>query len=42
MPDDHSVEDCLLYLDACLAIANEYDVNLRMPDMALWALGGDE
>ena len=42
MPDDHFVEDCLLYLGACLAIANEYDVNLRMLDMAPWALGGDE
>ena len=42
MPGDHSVEDYLLYLGARLAIANEYDVNLRMLNMALWALGGDE
>ena len=39
MPDGHSVEDCLLYLGARLAIANEYDVNLRILDTAL---GGDE
>lgn len=42
MPDDPSVEDYLLYLGACWAIANEYDVSLRTLDMALWALGGDE
>ena len=42
MPDDYSVEDYLLCFGACLAIANEYDVNLRMLNMALWALGGDE
>jgi hypothetical protein len=38
MPDDHSVEDYLRYLAACLAIANEYDVHLRTLDMALWVL----
>jgi hypothetical protein len=42
MPDDPTVEDYLLYLGACWAIANEYDVSLRTLDMALWALGGDE
>ena len=42
MPDDPSVDDYLLYLGACWAIANEYDVSLRTLDMALWALGGDE
>ena len=42
MPDDPAVEDYLLYLGACWAIANEYDVSLRTLDMALWALGGDE
>jgi thermostable 8-oxoguanine DNA glycosylase len=41
MPDDPTVEDYLLYLGACWAIANEYDVSLRTLDMALWALGGD-
>ena len=42
IPDDPTVEDYLLYLGACWAIANEYDVSLRTLDMALWALGGDE
>ena len=42
MPDDPAVEDYLLYLGACWAIANEYDVTLRTLDRALWALGGDE
>ena len=42
LPDDPTVEDYLLYLGACWAIANEYDVSLRTLDMALWALGGDE
>jgi|GEM_PF-3400120 thermostable 8-oxoguanine DNA glycosylase len=42
MPDDPTIEDYLLYLGACWAIANEYDVSLRTLDMALWALGGDE
>lgn len=42
MPDDPTVEDYLLYLGACWAIANEYDVSLRTLDMALWALGGED
>lgn len=42
MPDDPTVEDYLLYLGVCWAIANEYDVNLRTLDMALWALGGED
>jgi len=42
MPNDPTVEDYLLYLGACWAIANEYNVSLRTLDMALWVLGGDE
>jgi hypothetical protein len=42
MPDDPAVEEYLLYLGACWAIANEYDVSLRTLDMALWTLGGED
>lgn len=42
MPDHPTIEDYLLYLGTCRAIANEYDVSLRTLDMALWTLGGDE
>ena len=42
MPEDPTIEDYLLYLGACWAIANEYDVSLRTLDMALWALGGED
>lgn len=42
MPKDPAIEDYLLYLGACWAIANEYDVTLRRFDMALWTLGGDK
>lgn len=42
MPDDPEVEDYLVYLGACWALANEYDVSLRTLDMALWALGGED
>ena len=38
MPNSLTVEDYLLYLGACWAIANEYDVNLRTLDRALWVL----
>lgn len=37
-----TVEEYLLYLGACWALANQYDVKLRTLDMALWALGGEE
>lgn len=42
MPDDPTVEDYLLYLGACWAIANEYDVSLRTLDMALWAFDTED
>lgn len=35
MPDDPTVENHLLYLGACWAIAKEYDVSLRTLDMVL-------
>lgn len=38
LSDDPTVEEYLLYLGACWALANEYDVSLRTLDMALWAL----
>jgi len=31
-----------MYLGACWALANEYDVNLRTLDMALWAFDTEE
>lgn len=42
MPADPSVEEYLLFLGACWALANEYDVSLRTLDRVLWSLGGDE
>lgn len=36
--DDPTVEEYLLYLGTCRALANEYDVSLRALDMALWVL----
>lgn len=42
MPDDPSVDDYLIYLGACWALANEYDVSLRTLDMALWALRSED
>lgn len=38
LSDDPTVEEYLLYLGACWALANEYDVSLRTLDTALWAL----
>jgi thermostable 8-oxoguanine DNA glycosylase len=38
LSDDPTVEEYLLYLGTCWALANEYDVTLRTLDMALWAL----
>jgi len=38
LSDDPTVEEYLLYLGVCWALANEYDVSLRTLDMALWAL----
>lgn len=42
MPADPGVEEYLLFLGACWALANEYDVSLRTLDRVLWSLGGDE
>ena len=39
---DPSVEEYLMYLGSCWALANEYDVSLRTLDMALWALDTEE
>ena len=36
--DDPTVEEYLLYLGTCRALANEYNVSLRALDMALWVL----
>ena len=33
MPDDHSVEDCLLYLDACLGGGAEYVSKSNSPNL---------
>ena len=38
LSDDPTIEEYLLYLGACRALANEHDVSLRTLDMALWAL----
>lgn len=40
-PADPDVEAYLVFLGACWALANEYDVSLRTLDRVLWALGGD-
>lgn len=42
LSEDPTIEEYVLYLGACRSLANEYDVDLRMLDRALWALGGDE
>ena len=42
LSDDPTVEEYLMYLGACWALANEYDVSLRTLDMALWALDTEE
>jgi hypothetical protein len=36
--DDPAADEYLLYLGACWAIANEYDVSLRTLNRALWVL----
>jgi len=38
LSDDPTADEYLLYLGACWAIANEYDVSLRTLDRALWVL----
>ena len=38
LSDEPTVDEYLLYLGACWAIANEYDVSLRTLDRALWVL----
>jgi len=38
LSEDPNVDEYLLYLGACWAIANEYDVSLRTLDRALWVL----
>jgi hypothetical protein len=42
LSEDPTIEEYVLYLGVCRSLANEYDVDLRMLDRALWALGGDE
>lgn len=42
LSDDPTVEEYLMYLGACWALANEYDVSLRTLDMALWAFDTEE
>ena len=38
LSEEPTVDEYLLYLGACWAIANEYDVSLRTLDRALWVL----
>jgi len=37
-----TIEEYVLYLGACRSLANEYEVDLRTLDRALWTLGVDE
>lgn len=39
LSNDPTIDEYLLYLGACKAIATEYDLSLHALDMALWALG---
>lgn len=39
-PDDPSIEEYINYLDVCRGLADEYEVELRTLDRALWVLGG--
>lgn len=41
LSDDLTIENYLLYLGVCWAIAKEYDESLRILDITLWALRGD-
>jgi thermostable 8-oxoguanine DNA glycosylase len=40
-PDPPSVDDYLLYLGACRALAVEFDISLRTLDRALWIIGAE-
>lgn len=41
-PDVPSIEEYINYIDVCRGLADEYDVDLRTLDRALWVLGGTE
>lgn len=42
LSDGPTIEEYLLYLGACWALANEFDVTLRTLDKALWALDSND
>jgi len=39
-PDDPSIEEYINYLDVCRGLADDFNVDLRTLDRALWVLGG--
>lgn len=39
-PEDPSIDEYVNYLDVCRGLADEYNVELRTLDRALWVLGG--
>jgi thermostable 8-oxoguanine DNA glycosylase len=41
-PSDPSIEEYINYTDVCRGLADDYDVDLRTLDRALWVIGGGE
>ena len=41
-PDNPSIKEYINYLDVCRGLADDYDVDLRTLDRALWVLGGSD